>query len=58
LYKVLAYVPAPLGMPLSGGWGNVVQAVWFTVLALTYKDQGIDSPDGIYHNFALREGSL
>jgi hypothetical protein len=37
----LIYVPAPLGMPLYGGWGNIVDMIWFTVLALTYKDKVI-----------------
>jgi hypothetical protein len=38
LYKVAVYIPAPLGMPLNGGWGNFVAAIWFAVLAITYKD--------------------
>jgi len=39
----LLYVPAPLGLPLYDGWSNIVDAIWFTVLALTYKDQKIES---------------
>jgi len=38
LYKVTIYIPAPLGMPLNGGWSNIVRAVWFAVLALTYRE--------------------
>jgi hypothetical protein len=36
-------VPAPLGLPLWDGWSNVVLASWFAVLALTYKNQDIES---------------
>ena len=39
----LVYVPAPLGLPLYGGWSNIVDAIWFAVLALTYKDTEIES---------------
>jgi hypothetical protein len=39
LESTLVYVPAPLGLPLYGGWGNVVDMIWFAVLALTYKDE-------------------
>jgi len=42
LYKVIIFVPAPLGMPLEGGWNNIVDALWFLVLALTYKDNIIN----------------
>jgi hypothetical protein len=38
LYKITIYIPAPIGMPLNGGWSNIVRALWFAVLALTYKD--------------------
>lgn len=38
LYKVIIFVPSPLGMPLAGGWSNIVDALWFIILALTYKD--------------------
>ncbi len=38
LESLLVYVPAPLGFPLYGGWGNVVDMIWFATLALTYKD--------------------
>jgi hypothetical protein len=33
----LAYLPAPLGYPLVGGWTNLVYSLWFGVLALTAK---------------------
>jgi len=39
----LVYVPAPLGLPLYGGWSNIVDAIWFAVLALTYRDRELDS---------------
>jgi hypothetical protein len=39
LEKVAFWVPAPLGLPLWDGWSNVVLALWFAVLALTYKDE-------------------
>jgi hypothetical protein len=39
----IAYLPAPLGLPLVGGWSNIVKMIWFAVLALTYKDQEIGS---------------
>jgi hypothetical protein len=39
----LLYVPSPLGLPLYDGWGNIVDMIWFVVLALTYKDQEIKS---------------
>jgi hypothetical protein len=38
LDSLIAYVPAPLGFPLYGGWGNVVEIIWFAVLALTYQE--------------------
>jgi hypothetical protein len=37
LEYAVVYVPAPLGLPLWGGWSNVVEAIWFAVLALIYK---------------------
>jgi hypothetical protein len=40
LESALVYVPAPLGLPLAGGWGNIVDMIWFAVLALTYKGEG------------------
>jgi hypothetical protein len=40
LDSLIVYVPAPLGFPLYGGWGNVVDIIWFSVLALTYKNWG------------------
>jgi hypothetical protein len=43
LEKVAFWVPAPLGLPLWDGWSNVVLALWFAVLALTYKSQEIES---------------
>jgi hypothetical protein len=43
LEKVAFWVPAPLGLPLWDGWSNVVLALWFVVLALTYKGQEIES---------------
>jgi hypothetical protein len=43
LEKVAFWVPAPLGLPLWDGWSNVVLALWFAVLALTYKNQDIES---------------
>jgi hypothetical protein len=43
LEKVAFWVPAPLGLPLWDGWSNVVLASWFAVLALTYKNQDIES---------------
>jgi len=39
----LLYVPSPLGLPLYDGLGNIVDMIWFVVLALTYKDQEIKS---------------
>jgi hypothetical protein len=39
LEPLVVYVPAPLGFPLYGGWGNIVDMIWFAVLALTYKDE-------------------
>jgi hypothetical protein len=39
-----APVPAPLGMPLAGGWNNIASTIWFAVLALTYNCQEIGSP--------------
>jgi hypothetical protein len=41
LEPLLVYVPAPLGFPLSGGWGNIVDMVWFLVLALTYREASV-----------------
>jgi len=43
LNSAIVYAPAPLGMPLAGGWSNVAGTIWFAVLALTYKDQDIGS---------------
>lgn len=42
LEKVAFWVPAPFGLPLWGGWYNFVAALWFAVLALTYKDSSIN----------------
>lgn len=39
----LVYVPAPLSLPLWDGWWNIVDIVWFAVLALTYKEKEIES---------------
>jgi hypothetical protein len=39
----IVYMPAPLGLPLAGGWSNVAGTIWFAVLALTYQDQDIGS---------------
>jgi len=38
LEYVVVYVPPPFGLPLWGGWSNVVEAIWFAVLAITYRD--------------------
>jgi len=43
LEYAIVRVPAPLGLPLWGGWSNVVETIWFAVLALTYKDEEIES---------------
>jgi hypothetical protein len=42
LKPFLVYVPAPLGFPLYGGWGNIVDVVWFAILALTYGKASIE----------------
>lgn len=42
LDRVVVYVPAPIGYPLIGGWSNITMATWFAILALTYKDWGIE----------------
>lgn len=39
LRALMVHVPAPIGLPLAGGWGNISHMVWFAVLALTYKDE-------------------
>jgi len=39
LEALVVYVPAPLGFPLYGGWGNIVDMIWFAALALTYKHE-------------------
>jgi hypothetical protein len=41
--SLVVYVPAPLGFPLYGGWGNIVDMIWFAVLALTYRDEQRES---------------
>jgi hypothetical protein len=38
LESLLVYVPAPLGFPLYGGWGNIVDMIWFAILALIYRE--------------------
>jgi hypothetical protein len=38
LRGLMVHVPAPVGLPLAGGWGNISHMIWFAVLALTYKD--------------------
>jgi hypothetical protein len=43
LEHAIVYVPAPIGLPLWGGWSNVVEAIWFAVLALTYDERAIES---------------
>jgi hypothetical protein len=40
LRALMVHVPAPVGLPLAGGWGNISFMIWFAVLALTYKDWG------------------
>jgi hypothetical protein len=42
LEPLLIYVPAPLGFPLYGGWGNIVDVVWFAILALTYREASLE----------------
>jgi hypothetical protein len=42
LQGVMIYGPGPLGRPLMGGWNNIAFALWFAVLALTYKDREIE----------------
>ncbi len=39
----LVYVPAPLSLPLYDGWWNIIDIIWFAILALTYRDQEIES---------------
>jgi len=39
----LVYVPAPLSLPLYDGWWNIIDIIWFAILALTYKNQEIES---------------
>jgi hypothetical protein len=38
LQSLMVHLPAPVGLPLAGGWGNISHMIWFAVLALTYKD--------------------
>ena len=38
LMFVMLYVPAPLGLPLLGGWNNIAGTIWFAALALTFKE--------------------
>jgi len=38
LDSLLVYMPASLGFPLYGGWGNIVDMIWYAVLALTYRE--------------------
>lgn len=47
LNSALIYVPAPLGMPLAGGWSNVADTIFFAVLALNYrhKESGSQVPE-------------
>lgn len=42
LLALMVYVPAPVGLPLAGGWGNVSHMIWFAVLAITYSDSGFE----------------
>jgi hypothetical protein len=39
----LVYVPAPLSLPLYDGWWNIIDIIWFAVLALTYMNQEVES---------------
>jgi hypothetical protein len=39
LRGLMARVPAPVGLPLSGGWGNISHLIWFAILTLTYKGE-------------------
>jgi len=32
-------MPAPLGLPLASGWGNIMDMISFAVLALTDKGE-------------------
>jgi len=38
LRGLMVHVPAPVGLPLSGGWGNISLMIWFAVLAITYRE--------------------
>jgi hypothetical protein len=39
LRGLMVLVPAPIGLPLSGGWGNISHLIWFAILTLTYKGE-------------------
>jgi len=47
LEKIVFLVPTPLGLPLWDGWYNFVVALWFAVLALTYKEKEAESHDAV-----------
>jgi hypothetical protein len=40
LRGAVASVPAPLGLPLAGGWGNISFMIFFAIIALTYRELG------------------
>jgi hypothetical protein len=42
LRGLMVHVPAPVGLPLAGGWGNISHMIWFAVLVLTYKEASIE----------------
>jgi hypothetical protein len=41
LDRIVVRLPAPLGMPLTGGWNTFIMAIWFAVLATTYKGESL-----------------
>jgi hypothetical protein len=42
LRGLMVHVPAPVGLPLAGGWGNISHMIWFAVLALLYRNSSIN----------------
>ena len=47
LRGLVATVPAPFGLPLAGGWGNISFMVFFAVVALTYQEPADQSDEQI-----------
>jgi hypothetical protein len=36
---LMSNIPAPLGLAIAGGWSNIINFIWFGVVAITYNER-------------------